>query len=246
MAREVQSFEVETLKQVNEYNIVIPSKQGQLLLFLFPMILWVGCIGVGLALHNPMVATPGSKPVRHVMYWFDRRCLKPMGALLPLVVYASRLVVLYTPVLFSLRREQRLALGIKPTLVLPCATRYMALTLLRVLLYGLHLYFMQGSKEQLFSDHILLGASIVSILHSEIFCATSDLIKLIKISTFPLQEVGMAACLICGALLMHIFVSVDMMFTAMYFHHVLESVLALVMGFFAFQVPMLYFIYRRC
>eukprot|EP00200_Dunaliella_tertiolecta_P003803 CAMPEP_0202338680 /NCGR_PEP_ID=MMETSP1126-20121109/855_1 /ASSEMBLY_ACC=CAM_ASM_000457 /TAXON_ID=3047 /ORGANISM="Dunaliella tertiolecta, Strain CCMP1320" /LENGTH=321 /DNA_ID=CAMNT_0048929099 /DNA_START=2432 /DNA_END=3398 /DNA_ORIENTATION=- len=137
-----------------------------------------------------------------------------------------------------------------PQVTLPtgCFFCYSLVAGLRMLIYGVHLALIQYAAKQnnlsakeapsYLSDHLLLGASVVTSLQVELICAVSDLTKM-DVLGLPLVWHILAYCAVLASLLLSCLVSADMYFTAKLFHHPQESFVALVIGAVLLQGPLL-------
>ncbi|KAF5830727.1 hypothetical protein DUNSADRAFT_14110 [Dunaliella salina] len=143
-----------------------------------------------------------------------------------------------------------------PQATLPrfCLLAYASVAGMRMVMYGMHLALIRYTATQnnlsakevpsYLSDHLLLGASVVTSLQVELICAVSDKTKL-DVLGLPLVWHILTCCAGLASLLLSCLVSADMYFTAKLFHHPQESLVALVIGAVSLQVPLLWWLHRQ-
>lgn len=115
---------------------------------------------------------------------------------------------------------------------------YVGMIGVRIALYIGHVVLQRYQEVYLLSDHIFLAASILASFQSELVLCLSDVYKTEIIGPTPVRGFFVVVAFVVNMFL-YVFVAADMYFTARFFHHVSESVFAVVAGFCLFQAPIL-------
>lgn len=178
-----------------------------------------------------------------------RYLFKPYGALLPFPFLLLRVLAMH---LFTTRPTGHKGSSTDPR-VSPPATKalqatgaYLGITLIRLAVYGSHLGYEGMNKSGILGDHLLLAASVVAILQSEMLFAWSDILCY---ATPPLQsdarQTGLAAAFLLNVPL-YILLCMDMYFSCRHYHHPAENAVSLLLGFVCFQLPLAAWHFKRC
>ncbi|GMH40561.1 hypothetical protein BSKO_08465 [Bryopsis sp. KO-2023] len=221
-------------------------------IFIGTLNIWLISVVLGIIVYEgrpgPMTPLP--------LKWYDN-LVRRIGPLLPLLVVGVRLIALMCPI-------QRWSQSTSKPSATEIGLVYIGITILRVLIYLLHLG-VEGSSlmtkmpswiqgdGQLMSDHIVLGASMICILQIEavFFWREYETRRRAGYRRLPgesqpqpwrLIVVAFAfvlACVLFGL------TCADMYYTARHFHPRFQSSLALSIGFFVFQVPSAIWVYHR-
>lgn len=205
--------------------------------------MWFSAVLVGIVLHRDLTAEQLSSIKNNLpMVWFDRM-LRRYGALLPFLGFAIRWwgSALATPGGSVTPASQFAEAGVI----------YISLTVARIFVYILHVTGLLhllvreragvGAAEKrshLLSDHLVLGASLMAIFTTELGLGVADLKRALGT---PKPEVARLTCNLTAlvlTVLLTVGTSVDMFYTARYFHGAGEILWALVLGYFLFQGPL--------
>ncbi|KAI8464008.1 MAG: hypothetical protein J3K34DRAFT_493343, partial [Monoraphidium minutum] len=212
-------------------------------LVVLPLLVWWGCVGGGVWNYEGL--PPGKKRVTHLMVWFDDLIVRPAGPALPFAILAARAAV---GAAADWRgggrggRPRRLA-----TLALSCLGVYVTVAAARAVLYYAHYSSLKAKllTFHLVSDHLFLGAAILTCLHSEAICLLSDARRAAAASGGRVsgREVGLSVAMV-GALVLAGLTAADMYYTAKHFHHPVESLATAVAAFALFQAPVMLWLSR--
>lgn len=231
-------------------GVLVPSVLAWRVLIILPLLLWTWSVIWGMSAFDGI--PENRRAARHFMMWFDVLVFRtPAGPALPFIILAVRWLSTA-----GLRREG--IQSVAPTVISKVLVPYLVVTLGRMLLYGVHAWWQashrlshdashvvpvkaeEAASESIayLSDHILLGASVVALLHSEMICAVSDMIKLAAVTDSD-WRVMVAASALMKSILLLVLVVLDMHWTARLFHYPAESAVAFAAGLLLFQVPIL-------
>lgn len=214
------------------HPLVLPS------LLVLPLLLWAVAVLVG-SLHNEALPDGADKRTfQHPLSDFDRYVFRVWGPLLPLAAFALRLLAGLARLPPSPPTAAGRPTPLRPgvTLAMRALVLYVAVAAVRVAVYLGHVAVQRQAELFLMSDHLLLAASMVSCLQSEMLLALSDMYKMELLRDAFLRQAAVAASLVLAALTA-LTVAADMYFTARWFHSPGESLASLVAGTLLFHVP---------
>jgi hypothetical protein len=186
-----------------------------------PVAWWIVCVLAGVYGHQDVMGRPS-----HPLKWFDQLIFRTFGAMLPFCFLFPRWLV------------GRLT-GRPATWAPQCLAVYLAMSAVRLLFYLAHLH-TAGRDTQLISDHIYLAASVVGCLQLELVCIVNDTVRWVRENGEDILVTLVGCTGMVGAALCILLTSVDMFYTAKYYHHQQESLQALFLGMVTFQGPVLW------
>lgn len=232
-AETVRLTDAQPPKQTEGAATAKQALRGQFLwLWVLPVLVWVSFLAFGLLSHSPLakndvqLRSGGWRP----LFWFDRYVFAKAGTLLPLVPFALRAV---SRALTPLKRY--------PTTLLYALLWYGGVFVIRLILYNVHLQVQRATplEFQYLSDHVFLAASVTASLQAEAVLAWQDFQAQIEGPVRQtLQRVAGMLPIVASAGLF-LLVSGDACITARYYHHPPETVVAVMLGFLLFHLPVI-------
>ncbi|GIL42101.1 hypothetical protein Vafri_134 [Volvox africanus] len=237
-------------------QLLVPSRRLLYALLTAPLLVWLTAVLAGIVHSEPIPEGLSKREFVHPVTWFDKHIFRVYGPLLPLAPYLIRVASLglraSTPVP-SPSGSQPLRRRLQPgvTLVLPALLAYLTIALVRIGVYLCHLGLQRwtGGLLVLVSDHLILAASVVACLQSELVMCASDAYKAVLVQDID-QNKKLRFFVIFGAVLISIIIlillCVDMYCTSRWFHQPKESVLALLGGGAIFQMPVTVWLLHTC
>lgn len=214
---ETSTASIGTSTGLSRPDASITNTLARRVLVLGPLAVWVAFVVAGIY-YNDGTFQP------HPLVWFDKLIFRQLGALVPFLFYAPRVLT-------------ALAVGKPATWAKKCLQVYVTVTFVRMALYYAHI---SASAKHHMSDHIFLGASVVACLQLELVCSMNDIVKAVKEDPDEvlLTLTGSARFVMC--LLTMLLTSADMFYTAKYYHERDHSATALLVGLGLFQAPVLW------